>query len=102
MQMSITLLHSERPKLYGVLAVLSAVGLNLLQISIKSLIIVHSDVKQKKKHKRHPLQPTHKRPVYHSNSEGEVKAKYGDRLVLSVKESELQQEPENHASMLKR
>ena len=70
-KLALTLLHSEWPKLYGVLAVLSAIGLNLSQISIKSLIIVHSDVKQKKKHKRHPLQPAHKRPVYHSNGEGE-------------------------------
>ena len=31
---SLTLLHSEQPKLYGVLAVLSAVGLNFIAITL--------------------------------------------------------------------
>ena len=32
---TLTLLHSERPKLYGVLAVLSAVGLSRIQVVLK-------------------------------------------------------------------
>ena len=36
---SLTLLHSERPKLYGVLAVLSAIGLNFTDyFSIKTVV----------------------------------------------------------------
>ena len=45
---ALTLLHSERPKLYGVLAVLSAIGLNSSQCYIMALteIIIYGNTMQ--------------------------------------------------------
>ena len=43
----LTLLHSERPKLYGVLAVLSAIGLGIHLIALKSRYCITLLIKNK-------------------------------------------------------
>ena len=52
---SLTLLHSERPKLYRVLAVLSAIGLKFQRKQLCYFLFFFSSSSWRKFFKRHPL-----------------------------------------------